>query len=515
MGTTQMTNAMIRATSGTPCQGGDLRGLERTRFFPRQLVSPDDLTQDQIYFREKAKRHNRMLHGWGVVCGACVRRGGSACEVIVEPGYLLGPYGDEIVIDKEVVVDICKMGAGERDGCCGEELDPWCGDARSDCAEGTLYLAVRYSECMARPVHAGACGCGCDESDCEYSRIRDSFTLKVLRELPSGYATPMPRPSLLSIDPCRRDRTARNCPPCPTDPWVILADVAIGRDCAVRAVNCFTHRRYVVSFADFFFTCPPGNALDVGQGAHFGIVDQMRMMAMMTGTTNLMDTSMPMPSEAPRASVALTRADGSAAVLPAYFTVQPGTTVADLLVREGDRVFYDPMADRTYSLREIYTSAGVSPATRLAGTTAALSPLEGHTLGTTAPAQPEATEAGTASGPPTGGSADAGAHQQPTGVPTPHPLHGVIDPYALARLGETGDAGSLPATAISGVSASSALGKRIADMTVAQIGAMSHDDFLALVRRGAPQRRLAQLTEQATQVWQLARRATGGETSTS
>ena len=66
---------MMEQTTATPCEAAPTTGgLERTRFFARQLVTPDDLTQDQIYFREKHRRHNRMLHGWGIVCGACVLR---------------------------------------------------------------------------------------------------------------------------------------------------------------------------------------------------------------------------------------------------------------------------------------------------------------------------------------------------------------------------------------------------------------------------------------------------------
>src|SRR4029079_15011016 len=36
----------------------DAAALERTRFFPRQLVGPDDFTTDQRYFRDKHRRHN-------------------------------------------------------------------------------------------------------------------------------------------------------------------------------------------------------------------------------------------------------------------------------------------------------------------------------------------------------------------------------------------------------------------------------------------------------------------------
>ena len=67
------------------CDSLPLSGLERTRFFSRQLVAPEDLTQDQLYFREKSRRHNRMLHGWGIVCGACVKAGATPYEVVVEP----------------------------------------------------------------------------------------------------------------------------------------------------------------------------------------------------------------------------------------------------------------------------------------------------------------------------------------------------------------------------------------------------------------------------------------------
>jgi hypothetical protein len=242
-----------------PCGAADTKALERTRFFPRQLVGPDDLTQDQIYFREKARRHNRLLHGWGVVCGACVGQGKTACDVVVQPGYILGPFGDEIMITSCVSLDICKLGATESLGCCGDQLDPWCGDAARDCSAGTKYLAVRYTECPTRPVRAmsGYCGCGCDDAACEYSRIRDSYAFKVLDALPATYPTPFVASSEFDMDPCGSTGNGRQCPPCPDSPWVVLADLTIDSKCNVTAIDCFAHRRYVVSYANMFLTCVP------------------------------------------------------------------------------------------------------------------------------------------------------------------------------------------------------------------------------------------------------------------
>ena len=51
------------------CPQPDLVKLERVHYFPRQLLTVADMTTDQNYFLEKLRRHNRFLHGWGVVCG--------------------------------------------------------------------------------------------------------------------------------------------------------------------------------------------------------------------------------------------------------------------------------------------------------------------------------------------------------------------------------------------------------------------------------------------------------------
>jgi len=42
------------------CEQGQ---LERVRFFPRQLLTANDLQQEQGYLREKQRRHNRFLLG--------------------------------------------------------------------------------------------------------------------------------------------------------------------------------------------------------------------------------------------------------------------------------------------------------------------------------------------------------------------------------------------------------------------------------------------------------------------
>jgi hypothetical protein len=245
----------------------DVVSLERTRYFPRQLVGPGDLTQDQVYFREKLRRHNRLLHGWGIVCGALVRHE-KGCEAIVTPGYILGPYGDEILIDEEVTIDVCKQDSvGTLD--CGDP-DVWCRDAPRVADDTWVYLAVRYVERATRPVRVPGCGCGCDESECEYSRTRDGFELKVLTELPAAYRKKgSDFAGLAAALSCRGGRRDA-CPPCPEEPWVVLCDLQVSGG-EIVALECDAHRRYVASFAGYAFTCNGGNGDDLTDVSDFNL----------------------------------------------------------------------------------------------------------------------------------------------------------------------------------------------------------------------------------------------------
>ncbi len=204
-----------------PCLSAMGTSLEKTRFFPRQLITPDDLTQDQVYFREKLRRHNRLVHGWGIVCGCEVvpekdeKQEEKAWGVTITPGYALGPYGDEIVLERPVNFDLrIENLDGYTVGPCGEQLDPWCSEVKVSRTPGVpYYVAVCYTESMTRAVQVQGPTCGCVASDCAYSRVRDGFAVKVLTSLPDSYNDVPGFPAA--------------CPPCPTAPWVVLARVSI------------------------------------------------------------------------------------------------------------------------------------------------------------------------------------------------------------------------------------------------------------------------------------------------
>jgi hypothetical protein len=76
--------------------------LKRLRFFTGQLLTAESFELEQKYFREKLKRHNRALHGFGIVSGLKVTV--EAGQITVEPGLALDCQGNELVIGTAVVV---------------------------------------------------------------------------------------------------------------------------------------------------------------------------------------------------------------------------------------------------------------------------------------------------------------------------------------------------------------------------------------------------------------------------
>jgi hypothetical protein len=238
----------------TPCDTGI---AERPKYFTGQVMTSEDLTLEQDYFRSRLRLHNRLLHGWGVVCGARVctvpksGNGNSAepWKVAVKPGYILGPYGDEINIDCTRIFDLRKRCiTGVTGEPCVEVADPWCSEVIEQPESGALYVAVRYKEVPTRPVRVQPIGCGCDDTRCEYSRLRDGYEIGVLNECPDSHLTPPEAEDLFRGD-------VPDCPPCPDEPWVVLAEVHLNKDGKITEIKNCSCRRLVASFADFFWNC--------------------------------------------------------------------------------------------------------------------------------------------------------------------------------------------------------------------------------------------------------------------
>jgi hypothetical protein len=215
--------------------------LERTNFFPLMLLTEEDMRAEQEYFREKQRRHNRFLHGWGTVCGLeCVASttDQQPWRVKITPGYALSPIGDEIYVEEDFFLDLATTCVTPDPDPC-EPDHPHLGGAL---AGTTVYVAIRYDECFAKPVKTMPDGCGCEEDACEYTRIRDSFQVACLR-------TP---PALKHGGPNLCDQVTHDIiVPCFTEmsfeDWVVLATVSIGNPGEPLKIDNKTLRRLLFS----------------------------------------------------------------------------------------------------------------------------------------------------------------------------------------------------------------------------------------------------------------------------
>jgi hypothetical protein len=72
--------------------------LKRVRYFAGQLITAEDMAEEQHYFRERVRRHNRLIHGCGVVAGLEISIKHKLVKV--SPGMALDCTGNEVTLCK-------------------------------------------------------------------------------------------------------------------------------------------------------------------------------------------------------------------------------------------------------------------------------------------------------------------------------------------------------------------------------------------------------------------------------
>jgi len=140
-------------------------------------------------------------------------------------------------------------------------------EARVASDEDSLCVAVRYVECVSRPVRVHPIGCACDEADCDYSRTRDDFEVKVLRSVPESHLAAKSRDKAWCDKVKSWKEPGLPVPDCPTDfecddGWVVLACVkesSLREDKVTDKKISYAERRvvYSASALHLFMKCQP------------------------------------------------------------------------------------------------------------------------------------------------------------------------------------------------------------------------------------------------------------------
>ena len=215
---------IARETDGGPVT------TQRNRYFTGKPMTARDFTDEQRYFVDRHRLHNRLFHEWGIVCGLAVDyHWNPECQdrwVIVRRGIATDCYGRELVVahDTPIRLDQAQRpdAAPPPAAAAGAQ-----GERRWEPPSEGLLVYLQYQEeatdCL--PVLYT-----CDHPRKEPSRIREVARIKVVRfdEAPRCcWRTPGGDPDC----PCQKGcgdevpAPAWGClePSCPCGGWVPLA----------------------------------------------------------------------------------------------------------------------------------------------------------------------------------------------------------------------------------------------------------------------------------------------------
>lgn len=155
------------------CGVCEIKNFERNNYFYGKLMTARDFKDEQCYFNEKRWLINRMVHGWGVVCGLdVVPVSGKENTWQVTPGLAFDCCGREILLCKESMREIS---AKELEGPCRQY------EKNQSSKSENWVICLEYRDCKTELV--GLSPQICDQKEIsEHNRIRDSFKIRLRYE---------------------------------------------------------------------------------------------------------------------------------------------------------------------------------------------------------------------------------------------------------------------------------------------------------------------------------------------
>jgi len=222
---------------------------ERNRYFHGQLLGVRQFQLETDYHSLMRRLVNRLVLGYGVVCGLAVRVvEEDEPSIVVEAGFAIDRWGREIVVEKETApIRVPPHLLTEE--AASAKAEPAAGESRrgkpSDDGEHEderrgLHVVLCYHECVAEPtaVLAGDCR---DEEPCQPGLVRERYTI----EFRPGCLRPRkPRLSIPDvISDVRLDyetlvKVVSEPCPCPEDPCIPLANLFLEFEAGTRRCHC-------------------------------------------------------------------------------------------------------------------------------------------------------------------------------------------------------------------------------------------------------------------------------------
>jgi len=203
------------ANNGCASDCPDMCSPVRNRYFYGKLLDVFHFELEQTYLNNKRWLLNRMVSGYGVICGLNVTLGSDGQSVVVSPGVAIDKCGREIIVCQPsdpypLPAPPAVPASGTATGGTAQStgtvnttgLPPGTAasaQSNSDCNDTGTYkhLCICYHECLTDP--SPALGGDCDtQASCTPGSIREKYCLKLCDGKLCPASTTSPLQSVIS-----------------------------------------------------------------------------------------------------------------------------------------------------------------------------------------------------------------------------------------------------------------------------------------------------------------------------
>jgi hypothetical protein len=221
----------MHQTNQSAMQQSGLTAPVRNRYFYGKLLDVYHFELETDYFNRKRWLLNRLISGYGVVCGLNVEAGPEKNQVRIAPGVAIDKWGREIIVvsrSEPLTIPPDLLGkAGETARHADDkEYHPPDDDENEKC----IHVVICYHECESdpTPVMAGDCG---DTDLCTPGMLREQYRIEFREGCAPEVELECRVPDLIlnrKINyPTLAQWITEGCPDLPQDPCLPLANIHI------------------------------------------------------------------------------------------------------------------------------------------------------------------------------------------------------------------------------------------------------------------------------------------------
>lgn len=154
---------------------------QRVKYSLGLVLGADEFEQEQYYFLERSRLHQRGLHGYGTVCGLHVSVDDTT--VMVSPGTAVNPQGAAIRVPCAQCANLEEwLSAPANQQALKQTLGALPGETTH---AATLYVVLSYDECDGMPVPVPGAPCRSEADILAPSRVIERFDLRLSPTLPA------------------------------------------------------------------------------------------------------------------------------------------------------------------------------------------------------------------------------------------------------------------------------------------------------------------------------------------